>query len=60
MNDILTPREVADYLRIHLTTLYRLIRNGQIPSFKVGSDHRFHRVAIDKWIAAQAVDETKP
>ncbi len=48
---IMTPNEVAQYLRIHYTTLYRLIRRGEIPAFKVGSDYRFRRDAIEKWVA---------
>jgi excisionase family DNA binding protein len=45
---IMTSKEVAEYLRISQTTLYRLIRRGEIPSFKVGVDYRFRRDAIDK------------
>jgi putative molybdopterin biosynthesis protein len=48
---IMTTMEVADYLRVHYTTLYRLIRRGEIPCFKVGRDHRFRRDEIEQWIA---------
>ncbi len=47
----MTVGEVAEFLRIGPTLLYKLIRRGEIPSFKVGSDHRFRRDAIEKWIA---------
>ncbi len=49
-NEILTIKELAAYLRVHQTTLYRLIRDGKLPCFKVGSDFRFMRSAIDEWI----------
>lgn len=47
---IMTVGEVAAYLRCHTATIYRLLRNGQIPAFKVGSDWRFNRDTIDKWM----------
>lgn len=53
MNDVLTVTEVAEYLRIHRTTVYRLIKHGGIPYFKVGTDYRFRRDAIDDWMKKQ-------
>ena len=38
---IMTAPEVAEYLRIHLATLYRLVRKRQIPAFKIGTEIRF-------------------
>ena len=51
--DILTVRELALYLRVHATTIYRLLRENQIPAFRVGSDWRFSRRAIDHWMLSQ-------
>jgi hypothetical protein len=36
MNDpqIMTVKEVADYLRVHPITVYRLLRQRQLPAFK--------------------------
>jgi excisionase family DNA binding protein len=42
--------ETCDYLRIHRTTIYRLIKSGKIPHFRIGSDYRFSREAIDEWM----------
>jgi len=52
-DDVMTLREVAEYLRIHQTTLYRLIKRGKIPAFRVGSDWRFNREQINRWMAQQ-------
>jgi excisionase family DNA binding protein len=54
-SDLMTVKEVADYLRCHPESLYRLLRRNQIPAFKVGFDWRFSRRAIDAWIVAQNV-----
>lgn len=53
---ILTLAEVAAYLRIHRVTAYRLAQRGVIPHFRVGSDYRFSRAAVDKWIETNTVD----
>jgi excisionase family DNA binding protein len=57
----MTVAEVCAYLRCHRITLYRLIRKGQIPCFRVGSDWRFNGEEIDKWRRDQEqVTKTKP
>jgi excisionase family DNA binding protein len=45
----MTVREVAAYLHVHPTTIYRLLRQNQIPAFRIGSDWRFNIEAIDHW-----------
>jgi excisionase family DNA binding protein len=47
--DILTIAELSDHLRVHPTTIYRLLREGRIPGFRVGSAWRFSRASIEKW-----------
>jgi len=47
---ILTAKEVADYLHIHLLTVHKYARQGKIPAFKIGADWRFPKKHIDKWI----------
>jgi len=51
---IMTTAEVAQYLRISISTVYKLIRRRQIPAFKVASDYRFNKEAIEKWIAGKS------
>jgi excisionase family DNA binding protein len=46
---ILTVTELSEYLRVHPTTIYRLLRAKQLPGFRVGSDWRFDLDAIDRW-----------
>jgi excisionase family DNA binding protein len=47
---IMTAAEVAEYLRVHQSTIYKMTAKGQIPFFRIGFDYRFHRDAIDKWM----------
>lgn len=51
--DILTLKEVADYLRIAEKTAYRLTSERKIPGFKVGGAWRFRKGEIDRWIDEQ-------
>ena len=50
---ILTVRELSEHLRVHPTTVYRLLRSRQIPGFRVGSDWRFDIDMIDRWSSEQ-------
>jgi excisionase family DNA binding protein len=50
---VLTVNELAEYLRVHRSTIYRLLKKGQLPGFKIGSDWRFNIEAIDQWRLGQ-------
>ena len=50
---ILTVRELSDDLRVHPTTIYRLLHDRQIPGFRVGGDWRFDSGAIDRWCSEE-------
>jgi excisionase family DNA binding protein len=51
---VLTIDELAAYLKIPKSTLYKLVREGKIPSQKIGRHWRFRKQAIDLWL-----DETR-
>ena len=40
-DEILNIKEVSDYLKIPVSTLYKLIQNGKIPAIKLGKHWRF-------------------
>jgi excisionase family DNA binding protein len=52
-SDIFTIKELSEHLRVHPTTIYRLLRQGRLPGFRVGSNWRFNRAAIEQWELAQ-------
>lgn len=49
-SELMTSAEVAEYLQIHRSTLYKLIHRRQIPVFRIGADYRFYRDTIEKLI----------
>ena len=48
--DFWTVEEVAVYLRLPQSTVYKLAQDRVLPGFKVGKHWRFRREAILKWI----------
>ena len=53
--EVLTVKEVSDLLRVHPSTVYRLIRQGRIPSFQIGTDWRFLKHRLVQWMAEQSI-----
>lgn len=51
--EFLTVEEVAEYLRLPLSTVYKLAQDNKIPGFKVGKHWRFRRETFEKWIQQQ-------
>lgn len=58
-SDIITIKEVAEYLKIKEKTAYSLAASGDIPGFKVGGAWRFKKSEIDKWINKQQMADKK-
>ena len=54
--EILTIKQVADYLKVTERTIYRLAAAKKIPAFKVGGTWRFSRADIDTWIKQQSME----
>ena len=52
MTGVLTVQKVSSYLRVHTSTIYRMLKNKQLPGFRVGSDWRFSVAEFDKWRAS--------
>ena len=50
MTAVLTLEEVADFLHVHPSTVYRLLKKRGIPAFKMGSDWRFNQESIEQWV----------
>ncbi|HSW63923.1 MAG TPA: helix-turn-helix domain-containing protein [Dissulfurispiraceae bacterium] len=55
--DVLTIEELAAYLKIPKSTLYKLVREGKIPSQKIGRHWRFRKGAIDHWLEETRTNE---
>ena len=47
----LTVDEVARRFGVNATTVYRLVKQGHLPAFKVGNQWRFSESRLDEWVA---------
>lgn len=53
-SDIMTMKQIAEYLKINDKTAYKLTSEGRIPGFKVGGAWRFRKSEINDWIRNQS------
>jgi excisionase family DNA binding protein len=49
MPRVMTVKDLSEYLRVHPSTVYKLLRRGELPAFRIGTDWRFHVEVIDRW-----------
>lgn len=55
MTELLTVRELAQYLKLNPATVTRKAARGEIPAIKVGRQFRFDKERIDNWLSQQSV-----
>ncbi len=49
-SEIMTMDDLAEYLKISKSTLYKLATEGKLPGQKIGKRWRFHKEAVDEWV----------
>jgi excisionase family DNA binding protein len=49
----MTLEELAVYLKIPKSTLYKLVQEGRVPGQKLGKQWRFGKLAIDRWLDSE-------
>jgi excisionase family DNA binding protein len=52
--DILSLEQLAEYLNLPKSTVYRQARSGRLPGKKVGRQWRFRKQTIDEWLAGDS------
>jgi len=52
--EIFTIRDVATYLKLPVSTVYRLAERRELPGHKVGRQWRFHKSILDDWFRQHA------
>ena len=57
---ILTPQQLAEYLRVSRQWVYERVSLGEIPHIKVGKYLRFRKSHIDNWIESQFIPASNP
>jgi len=50
--EIMTTKQLADYLQMSQITICRLAREKKLPGLKIGKEWRFPKELIDRFIAS--------
>lgn len=54
MQEVMTAKQLAEYLQVNQLTIYKRVRLGVIPVVKVGRALRFKKDVIDKWLEVES------
>ena len=49
LGEVMTAQELANFLHVHIGTVLKLVKRGEIPGFRVGEHWRFELEAVDRW-----------
>ena len=55
MDPLLTTEDVANFLRVDVVTVRRLVAKGEIPAYKVGGEYRFMRPELEDYVKRQRI-----
>lgn len=58
-DQVMTIDDLAIYLKLSKSTLYKLAQEGKVPGQKVGKHWRFKRDTIEQWLDERAVKEKR-
>lgn len=56
MNEIMNTEETANYLKISMPTLYKMIQRNEIPYVRLGSRILFRKNTIDAFLKSKEVN----
>jgi excisionase family DNA binding protein len=53
-DDLMTAPELAKYLKVELRTVYRYLKDAELPAIRMGGRWRFRKEDIDRWLLKHA------
>lgn len=59
VDEMMTVKELARYLKINEKTIYKLLKNGNIPASKIGGTWRFKKSIIEGWLEKEHKEREK-
>jgi len=60
MDKWLTLEQIAEYLQMSTSSIYKMAQKGKIPAYKVGRQWRFKKEEIDRWIEKGKLRNEEP
>jgi len=52
-DEIMTVKQLAEYLKLNFQTVYKKVQKGEIPGSKIGRGWRFQKSIIDRWLSEE-------
>jgi excisionase family DNA binding protein len=59
MKELLDTKQACEFLKLTRLTLYRLLKDEELPAFKLGRSWRFERSALEAWIEKKMQESNK-
>lgn len=59
MEPLMTTEEVAEYLRLEVVTVRRLIARGELPAYRIGGEYRFIGPDLESYVKNQRVGKNE-
>ena len=59
MQKWLTLEQIAEYLQMSTSSIYKMAQDGKIPAYKVGRQWRFKKEDVDRWVTNKKSDKFK-
>lgn len=59
MDKWLTLEQIADYLQMSTSSIYKKVQANKIPAYKVGRQWRFKKEEIDRWVTGKRSNQGK-
>jgi len=53
MEKLMTLSQLAEYLQLGKSTVYKMVQKGEIPGIKIANQWRFDKKEIEKWVKEQ-------
>ena len=58
--NFVTARELAQFLRLSKSNIYKLAFEGELPGFKIGDSWRFDMEEITQWVKGRCHPSSPP
>jgi len=59
MEKLMTLSQLAEYLQLGKSTVYKMVQKGEIPGIKIANQWRFKKEDIDKWLNKTKIKQTR-
>jgi len=57
MKDVMSIKELAEYIGMSKSKIYQLIKSKKIPASKIGRQYKFSKDVIDEWLKEKIITE---